>query len=66
MFASSYAITTSNFANATGYSNSVQDSAVLKDGNRNFSTDAQGDVFIKDGGYSVAAMYFPLGSVMTN
>jgi hypothetical protein len=63
-----YQINASGFANVTGHSNGsnvAEDFASLRDVNHNYSTDAQGNVFIHDHGFNVAAMGFPAGSVTT-
>jgi hypothetical protein len=66
MSSSSYHINTSGFANVTGTSHSALDWALVGDVNHNYSTDAQGNVFINDHGFTVAAMGFPAGSVTTD
>jgi hypothetical protein len=60
-----YAINTTNFTTASCFSSSANDFARLADVNGNYSTDSQGNVRINDGGYLVAAMGFPAGSVTT-
>jgi hypothetical protein len=66
IFGSGYTIKTSGFTHVTGRSHSTLDQAVLADFNQGYSTDSQGNVFVNDHGFMIAAMGFSAGSVTSD